>query len=80
MKGSKKQPKSLLPLAERKRGSKTYHSTTYYGIMYRGRLLGGIINPTFFTLEAAKGYPKLTKQCKIVKIRVTHEVVSEVIV
>jgi hypothetical protein len=48
--------------------------------MYRGKLLGGISNPIFFTLEEAKGYIELTKQCKIVKIRVTHEVIAEVIV
>lgn len=53
------------------------HTTVHYGIMYRGRVIGGISNPELFTLEGAKKYPK---PYRIVKIRVSYEVVSEVFV
>ena len=53
------------------------HSKLHYGIMYRGKVVGGISNPELFTLEGAKMYPK---PYKIVKIRVSYEVVSEVFV
>lgn len=48
-----------------------------YGLMYRGKVIGGIRNPELFTLEAAKKYPS---PYKVVKIRITYEVVAEVIV
>ena len=48
--------------------------------MIRGRVMGGISNPTLFNLEGAKLYlADWPKKTKIVGIRVTHEVVSEVI-
>lgn len=73
MKGSKQQSKS-----SRKHHS---HSTLKYGILWRGRVFGGIANPHLYTLKGAKEWVKdVPINSKIVRIRVTHEVVSEVIV
>lgn len=49
--------------------------------MRRGKLLGGISNPELFTLEGATEWVRdIPKNTKVVKIRVTHEVIAEVIV
>lgn len=53
------------------------HEKVWYGLKYRGKIVGGIGNPELFELEEAKKYPK---PYKIVKIRVIHEVIAEVIV
>lgn len=71
-KGKKKSKESGKTLAKH-----PSHTTVHYGIMYRGRVIGGISNPELFTLEGAKKYPK---PYRIVKIRVSYEVVSEVFV
>lgn len=56
------------------------HSRTAYGIMRRGRIVGGISNPDLFSLEDAQEWIRdVPKNTKIVKIRVTHEVIAEVI-
>jgi hypothetical protein len=57
--------------------SKTFHSRIEYGMMYRGNVVGGIKNPELFGLEGVKAYPN--PPYKPVKIRVTYEVISEVI-
>lgn len=80
MKDSKRKSKSLLPLAERKSNS-TFHSDCHYGIMRRGKVVGGISNPDLFSLEGAMEWKRdMPNNTKIVKIRVTHEVIAEVIV
>jgi hypothetical protein len=57
------------------------HSRVWYGIMRRGKVLGGMSNPELFSLKQAEEYiHDVPKNTKIVKIRVTHEVISEVIV
>jgi hypothetical protein len=49
--------------------------------MRRGAVVGGISNPHLFSLESAKEWVRdVPKNTKVVKIRITYEVVSEVIV
>jgi hypothetical protein len=56
------------------------HSKMRYGFMVKGKVMGGISNPYLYDIKDAREslltYPKNTK---IVGIRVTYEVVSEVI-
>ena len=49
--------------------------------MRRGKVVGGIDNPDLFSLEGAREWVKdVPFNTKVVKIRVTHEVIAEVIV
>lgn len=62
-------------------GNYPRHEAVWYGIMRRGKVVGGISNPDLFTLEGAMEWVQdIPRNTKIVKIRVTHEVVSEVII
>lgn len=73
MKDSKQKMKDSKPLPR--------HEKVWYGIMRRGKLLGGKSNPELFTLNDAREYIRdIPKNTKVVKIRVTHEVIAEVIV
>lgn len=78
MKDSKRKSKSLLPLVERKT-DKHFYSRTEYGIIHRGKLLGGIKDPQLYTLEGAQEFLKEVRNTKAVKIRITHEVIAEVV-
>jgi S-adenosylmethionine:diacylglycerol 3-amino-3-carboxypropyl transferase len=49
--------------------------------MRRGKVVGGLANPELFSLADAQEWIRdVPKNTKIVKIRVTHEVIAEVIV
>lgn len=57
------------------------HEAYAYGIMERGRIDGGMSNPILYSLSAAKAAStRFNRKAKVVKIRITHEVVAEVIV
>ena len=58
------------------------HRKIEYGLAYKGRVYGGIANPHLFTLKQATKLVKTDwgKQYTVVKIRVTREVISEVVV
>lgn len=57
------------------------HEKVCYGIMERGRIDGGMSNPNLYSLQEAKGQAtRFGRKAKVVKIRVTHEVIAEVIV
>jgi len=57
------------------------HSRTAYGILHRGKVYGGLSNPHLYTLAGAKEWiHDVPKNAKIIKIRITHEVIAEVIV
>lgn len=77
----KSKPSQKLRSLSSIRNSRTFHSDTAYGIMRRGQVVGGISNPDLFSLEGAKEWMRdVPRNTKIVKIRVTHEVIAEVIV
>ncbi len=59
------------------------HDGIWYGIMNLGRLIGGVSTPELYSFKDAADWVKWhpdPKPYKVVKIRVTHEVIAEVMV
>ncbi len=81
MKDSKRKSKPSKKLPKRTPDLHSRHDAVWYGIMKRGRLIGGISTPELYSLKDVTEWIEWQldpKPYKVVKIRVTHEVIAEV--